>query len=643
MLGLHLVEFGESFFWLPILLDALLISLAAIITVSILIKKGLLAIKQQGHIAWVEIQIGLIVFFIEIIIMQVFEYNPWFFASWQEIIIDGFMLALFSSVGIYFIVLKPAMEALDNYDVTASRFDSTGITILFSYLSIITVFLMFIVLSYQNQFRDLQSDMIEEEKNSQKFFKIAFEQQLNRVVSDILSISQQANVLEFFPQITESKRKILLNDFLNQVTHKAEYDQLRLLDASGREIIRIQQVEDGAPTVVDGYALQDKSDRYYFKESLQLGHSQVYISRIDLNEEYGEIELPYKPVIRVSSAVIVSGKVVGIVIVNLKAKLMLDKLTRFYTLANSSRQLLDSEGHWIFGGEANNTGFKYVEEDLITLPKTNPALWLTLQKQHHGVYDSDGNQTVFQSIGVDNVRSRVKQENSSKTISWYLVSVISKEILTGQMGTALTMLIYTYLFISLILGVGAILLARALRQKKEAERKTMLMVYSDNLTGLKNRKYFQWKLIREIETAKQQQSQLALLCLDLNKFKVINDEMGHEAGDLVLRKVASILLQCLRDDDTVARIGGDEFVAILPRVEKEQELQDIGDRIISLVTEGLDIGGMNFYLGINIGIATMNNYDEPIRSFIARADQAMYDSKADQLNKYVIADMYRAI
>ena len=644
MVCLNLLDFGPVFFWLPMLLDALLISITAILTVSISIKKGLFSIQQQGRTAWVEIQIGLIVFFIEIFIMQMFELQPWNLTEWHEMFIDAFVLAFLSSLGIYFIALKPAVDRQTKNDVTTPTFDSTEATVIFSYLSIITVFLMFMVLNYQHQFSGLKNDMIESEVNSQKLFKTAFVQQLNQVISDVLSISQQSNVTAFLLDSSSFHRQELVNDFLKQATFKTEYDQLRLLDITGQELIRIEQRKNEKPVSVDSSVLQNKSNRYYFTESLLLKDSEVFLSRIDLNKEFGKIELPYKPVIRVSTTVMFKDRVVGVVVLNLKAKILLDTLTRFYTLSDSSRQLLDEDGHWVFGGDGNlKKGFVFIEDELESLVNKNNELWGEIQNKRQGVHKDAQESVIFQSIGLNGVINRVKQSDSSKKAGWYLVSYITNDKVDSQLKRIRIMMVLTIVFIILLLGIGTYLLILALRKKKSAENKIMLMVYSDALTGLKNRKYFQWKLIREIESARQQKSKLAILYIDLDNFKIINDEMGHEAGDLVLKKVSNVLLECLREDDTVARIGGDEFAAILPSVNQDQVYEDICSRIISQITYGLDIGGMNFHMGINIGIATMNNYNEPIRSFIARADQAMYESKASKLNKFVVADKYIAI
>ncbi len=576
--------------------------------------------------------------------MQVFEYKSSILEGWQVIILDSLTLASLSSLAIYFIVLKPVMDWQKKEDVSASRFGSMVITITLAYLSVITVLLMFLVLNYQLQFNSLKKDLITQEVNTLKLVKTAFLQQLNQVTSDVLSISHQVNVVEYLMQASAQREQELNKDFQTQVIFKPVYDQLRLLSIGGQELIKIHHNDKGLPVAVDRALLQDKSERYYFKEILSLNTDQVYISRIDLNEEQGKIELPYNPVLRVASAVRSSSEIAGAVVLNLKAQHLLDTLANLSFNNNTNRQLLDQNGYWLYGNSSEKQwGFMFPDKQHYSMSQENPEIWSILHQQEQGVFESAQNQVVYQAISIGEKYSQSVMLSTLENPRWFLVSFIPNQVITNQLEGTRTMMGYAFFFMSLLLGLAAYLLLLAMRQKKLAESKILQMLYSDSLTGLKNRKYFQWKLVREIFTAKKQNTKLAILYIDLNKFKAINDEMGHEVGDLVLKKVASVLLLCLRDDDTVARMGGDEFSAILPNVVSNQYLEDISRRIISLITEGLDIGGMNFYLDINIGIATMNNYDEPIRSFIARADQAMYESKSNDSVNFIFADKYRTI
>ncbi len=643
MLLLKQMELGMFFSWLPMLLDSLIISFSTILAVSYFIKKGFFSIHPEDYGDWIQIQTGVIVFFIEILIMLVLEFHPWVIQSWQEILLDCLLLACLSSLAVYFIALKPVVEWQQKEDVTAGKFDSSLITIIFSYLSIIAILLMFLILNYQQQYNSLKKDLISQEKFSQNQIKAVFLERLSLVKDDVLSISHQVNVVEYLVDHSLQRKQLLDQDFQSLAIFKSSYDELRLLDTNGKELIRIEQNSRGFPVAVSDDQLQDKSDRYYIKESLLLNADQVYLSRIDLNKKNGEIEKPYKPVLRVVSTVRSGGLITGLVVVNLKVHTLLDTLSNLSAKDHVNRQLLDYDGFWLFGNSSEKQwGFMFSDKQQYTLMKEQPEIWSAMQQQAQGVFESEENQIVFHSISLgEPLADESMSLYMSRNPQWYLVSVIPAQILHDRLDSTRNIMTYIFIFVCVFLGLGAYFFIQAIQQKKLAERKIIQMVYSDFLTGLKNRKYLHWKLLREIYKAKKEQSKLAIMYMEIDKFKMINDEMGHEAGDLVLKKVANVLQFSLRDDDTLARIGGDEFAAILPDFKSDEDLQEICKRIVSLIHDGLDIGGMNFYLGVNIGIATLNNYDEPVRSFIARADQAMYDSKASEDIDFTFADKYR--
>jgi diguanylate cyclase (GGDEF)-like protein len=153
------------------------------------------------------------------------------------------------------------------------------------------------------------------------------------------------------------------------------------------------------------------------------------------------------------------------------------------------------------------------------------------------------------------------------------------------------------------------------------------MAYHDSLTGLTNRQRFMARLEQEINRAGRGRNKLAIMYLDLNKFKPVNDELGHETGDRVLHHTGRMIKACFHDYDTVARIGGDEFSTILSNFGNMEDLHEAARRIIDAFSTPMVIDGMNFNIGISTGIAQLENYDEPVRHLLSRADSAMYEAK----------------
>jgi diguanylate cyclase (GGDEF)-like protein/PAS domain S-box-containing protein len=162
---------------------------------------------------------------------------------------------------------------------------------------------------------------------------------------------------------------------------------------------------------------------------------------------------------------------------------------------------------------------------------------------------------------------------------------------------------------------------------KEQEHRLMQLAYYDELTGLPNRRLFQDRLRLEIERADVTHCPLGLLLLDLDHFKEVNDTLGHDRGDLLLKDAAKRIAMCLRDTDTVARLGGDEFTILVPDCDSDH-LQQIAWKINDQLKVPFLLGANEkAYVSASIGIAVYPNDARDVRTLMKHADQAMYAAK----------------
>jgi two-component system cell cycle response regulator len=159
---------------------------------------------------------------------------------------------------------------------------------------------------------------------------------------------------------------------------------------------------------------------------------------------------------------------------------------------------------------------------------------------------------------------------------------------------------------------------------------------TDSLTGLYNRRYFEQLLTVRLERAKQEESPLSVLFIDVDNFKSINDRLGHPIGDQVLRQVASLMQKHLRQVDVITRFGGEEFAAVLPDADDEQAMC-VAERLRKAVAEGTFLGQR---LTVSCGIASFPTHATDSASLVMLADQAMYHAKAASKNKVVIAGQF---
>lgn len=177
-------------------------------------------------------------------------------------------------------------------------------------------------------------------------------------------------------------------------------------------------------------------------------------------------------------------------------------------------------------------------------------------------------------------------------------------------------------------------------ERKLAEEKLRHYVLHDALTGLANRTLFMNRLDHAIVRNKRRQGRsFAVLFMDLDRFKVINDSLGHVTGDQLLIAIAQRLTHCLRSEDTVARFGGDEFTILLEDISGPEEATQIADRIQDEISQPFDLNGQKVFTSTSIGIAMSETGVEQPQDLLRNADTALYKAKAGGKARYALFDL----
>lgn len=175
-------------------------------------------------------------------------------------------------------------------------------------------------------------------------------------------------------------------------------------------------------------------------------------------------------------------------------------------------------------------------------------------------------------------------------------------------------------------------------QAKSSEITSRYQAMHDSLTGLPNRSLFNDRLGTILQLAKRNEDHFAVMFLDLDGFKEINDRFGHEAGDLTIQTVAKRIKCLLRESDTLARVGGDEFLLLFPGIKSKTDVITVADKIINDFAQVYSVLGNDVYLSASMGISIYPEDGDDVRTLIRNADTAMYNVKNKGKNNFAFFD-----
>lgn len=191
-----------------------------------------------------------------------------------------------------------------------------------------------------------------------------------------------------------------------------------------------------------------------------------------------------------------------------------------------------------------------------------------------------------------------------------------------------------YLFLNLVISRANSLLSRQEKERQQQEHKIWYQAYHDALTGLPNREHFLERIVESMQRAKRNNIQSALLLLDLDRFKLINDSLGHKAGDQLLQITATRIQANLRETDSAYRLSGDEFLVILECLDHPEDAAVVTQRIIDSMSSPILLHNYEVIVKISVGITVFSNDGVSVEALIKEADVAMHNAKGLGHNNY---------
>jgi diguanylate cyclase (GGDEF)-like protein len=472
----------------------------------------------------------------------------------------------------------------------------------------------------------------------------AITEELNHISGDVLFLAKQNELILLLGSGSEEQIKAMQLEYVRLAESKKVYDQIRYLDATGMERVRVND-RNGRIETVPANQLQNKGDRYYFKECFALGERDIFISQLDLNIENGQVERPLTPMMRLGTPVFdPAGNKRGIVLINYAANTLLERILHSGIAAEGVTMLMNSQGYWLLHPDENREwGFMLKDREKDSFAQDYPDEWQRITASRQGQFTTDNGMFTYKKVyplaegwhfssNAAPQPDEDSKEDASGGYYWILLSHIPPEMLHGYTRALLFKLFMGGGALFMVVAFGAWHLALAISRRRMYQAQLIALALYDPLTGLPNRKLFFDRLTAGIANARRYDRKLALLYIDLDGFKEVNDTKGHQAGDELLIKVSGALSVSVRSTDTVARLGGDEFAVILSEVHNVEEAAKVGEKIVRELCRPFDLKAGTVEIGGSIGVAVFPDHEDTENELLKSADQAMYESKSKGKN-----------
>ena len=461
-----------------------------------------------------------------------------------------------------------------------------------------------------------------------------------------------------------------------------EYFQIRLIGARdyGRELVRVDRDVDGIKAVT-GDDLQEKGHFPYVYNALRQRPGEFYVSPINLNREQGAHQGLDKPTLRIAAPVQASdGTTFGIVVINVDLNSMFNMM-RSDIPTDLKVLLTNRNGDYLVHPDASRT-FGFDQGRRVLIQDEMEATKRILEGQENSIVLETQHAAKSEDASVGAfVRVPFGLLSEQRFVMMGLVTPLENVLAeSNALGVNIVQIIaffsllavFVSLVLSRVLAYPLNLMATAVSQfaagKPIADlpvqrndeigylaRSFQSMVSSlnvhvgelqdkqfhldylahhDTLTDLPNRLLLLDRLTQAVNKAARNNAQLAVLFIDLDRFKNINDSVGHFVGDEVLKIAATRLMQCIRHEDTVSRLGGDEFTILVEESHTPEDVVIVAQKVMAVIQQPFVGEGPDFYLSCSIGISTYPQNGLHAEELLRNADAAMYKAKDQGRNNF---------
>jgi len=498
--------------------------------------------------------------------------------------------------------------------------------LLIFFVIVIIYSVVFFVIEYNN-IKVLKQGLVKNEKRVVQLEKTIIKGALEGVNDDLL----------FLKDVYENRRDMATIIWVYFSKKMKLYDQIRYIDENGMEVIRINY-SNGKTTVVEKNKLQNKADRYYFRDIMKLEKGDIYYSKFDLNVENGQIEQPIKPTIRIGTKVYdKAGNEKGIILLNYYASNLITKFKNAEKTSSGHIFIVNSDGYFIEShDEKYNFAFMY-----------NDKLDLKFNQKYNNIFDEigilkEGNLLTkeglftYSDITIENDNTEnhniIFGDGKLKIISFVKKEGIASNILyENLLAGVFNIYIKNYIAFIVMLFIS-IIFAFLLMLIKISSNEIKYYSKMDSMTNVLNRRTG-IKLIEKIRKEKRSNKTSTICFIDIDDLKLVNDTFGHSEGDNLIIGVIDSIKDNIRENDFIIRLGGDGFLIML--VETDNIIAEkIWKRIKKSFIKKQKEAQLKYKLSASHGMVTFNaQSNESLENMIKRADEKMYIEKRGKSGK----------
>ena len=473
-----------------------------------------------------------------------------------------------------------------------------------------------------------------------KLQETILEREMDFITGDLRYLSQFSVMTQFVDNQDDENLDRIKSALLIFASERKIYDQIRLLSSDGQELIRVECF-NRVPVIIPSTELQDKSGSYYFKHAMTLRRGRIYVSPLDLNREGGVIEYPLMPTIRFAMGIYDSNSQhQGVLVLNYNAKSYLKILREASDVDHVQLMLLNSDGYWLSHPDPEyEWGHLIIQRADKKLSKIDPQGWQAISEKKSGHYQLQNRSYTFNTFDLKRVPDFVQStqgvstlgnnEPAESTVMRHIAMLPESDVIAFKKRKLYqqVLIVVVWAFVSILPCWG---LAFFFESRQSVREKLSRRAYYDAVTGLVSKELFSDRCDHALKLARRQSNICAVIYIDLDDFKSINDSMGHSAGDELLTNVAGRMKNCVRDSDTVARMGCDEFAILLMDLDDKSMVLLLAEKINSRICDTFHLASGCVKIGASFGVAIYPDDGDSVKRLLEVADEQMYTNKKEK-------------